>query len=65
MEMIPPICRLTLSCNDVARNLEQTLGMKVGRLELSSKPEWVIYSLLARTITKYTGRVTVDGIRYY
>jgi predicted transcriptional regulator len=55
-------CSLTLACNDVARNLEQTLGMRIGRLELSSKGEWVIYSPLARTITKYTGRVTVEGI---
>lgn len=55
-------CSLTLACNDVARNLEQTLEMRIGRLELSSKAEWVIYSPLARTITKYTGRVTVDGI---
>jgi hypothetical protein len=30
---------LTLTCNDVARNLEQTLGMRIGRLELSSKAE--------------------------
>lgn len=55
-------CNLVLACNEVARNLEQTLGMRIGRLELSSKGEWVVYSPLARTITRYTGRVTVDDI---
>ena len=32
-------CSLILTCNDVARNLEQTLDMRIGRLELSSKGE--------------------------
>jgi len=53
---------LILDCTDVAKNLELTLDMKVGRLELSSKGEWIIYNPLARTITEYTGRVTVEGI---
>src|SRR2546428_2569116 len=36
-------CSLLLDCNDVAKNLEQTLDMRIGRLELSSKGEWVAY----------------------
>lgn len=55
-------CNLLLDCNDAARKLEQTLDMRIGRLELSSKGEWITYHPLARTITEYTGRVTVDGI---
>jgi len=55
-------CSLLLDCNDVAKNLELTLDMRIGRLEISSKGEWVIYNPLARTITELTGRVTVDGI---
>ena len=55
-------CSLLLDCNDVAKNLEQTLDMRIGRLELSSKGEWVVYHPLAKMITKTIGRVTVDGI---
>jgi hypothetical protein len=30
-------------CNEVARKLEQTLEMEIGRLEIEHGPEWVIY----------------------
>lgn len=53
---------LILDCNDAATKLEQTLDMRIGRPELSSKGEWIIYNPLARTITEYAGRVTVNGI---
>jgi hypothetical protein len=36
--------------------------MQIGRLELSSKAEWVVYNPLAKAITNTTGRITVDGI---
>ena len=36
--------------------------MQIGRLELSSKGEWVVYNPLAKAITNTTGRITVDGI---
>ena len=55
-------CNLLLDCNDVAKNLEQTLDMRIGRLELSSKGEWVVYHPLAKAITDKIGRVTIDGI---
>ncbi|MGB6527335.1 MAG: hypothetical protein WBF33_04445 [Candidatus Nitrosopolaris sp.] len=55
-------CNPFSDCNEVARNLEQTLDMQIGRLELSSKGEWVIRNPLAKAITKEIGRVTVDGI---
>jgi predicted transcriptional regulator len=54
--------RLFSDCDEVAKNLEQTLDMQIGRLELSSKAEWVIYSPLAKAITKTIGRVTVEGV---
>jgi predicted transcriptional regulator len=49
-------------CTEVAKNLEQTFDTQIGRLELSSKGEWVIYNPLAKAITNKIGRVTVDGI---
>jgi DNA-binding transcriptional ArsR family regulator len=55
-------CSLVLDCNDVAKNLEQTLDMRIGRLELSSKGEWVYYTPVAKAITEKIGRVTVEGI---
>ena len=55
-------CSLLLDCNDVAKNLEQTLDMRIGRLELSSKGEWVVYNPLAKAIVDKIGRVIVDGI---
>jgi hypothetical protein len=54
--------KLLLVCNDVAKELEQTLDTRIGRLELSSKGEWVIHNSLAKTITEYTGSVTVGGV---
>jgi hypothetical protein len=55
-------CSLLLDCNDVAKNLEQTLDLRIGRLELSSKGEWVFYNPLAKAITEKIGRVTLEGI---
>ncbi|MGB8032804.1 MAG: winged helix-turn-helix domain-containing protein [Nitrososphaeraceae archaeon] len=54
--------RLLQDCTDVARNLEDRLDMKLGRLELSSRGEWVIYDPVARAFSKYTGQVNVKGI---
>jgi predicted transcriptional regulator len=54
--------KLFSDCNEVAKHLEQTFDMQIGRLELSSKGEWVIYNPLAKAITNTTGRITVDGI---
>jgi biotin operon repressor len=49
-------------CNDAANKIEQTLDIKIGRLEPSSKGEWVVYHPLAKKITKTIGRVTVKDI---
>jgi predicted transcriptional regulator len=54
--------RLFSDCNEVAKHLEQVLDMQIGRLELSSKAEWVVPNPVAKTITNKTGRVTVDGV---
>jgi hypothetical protein len=49
-------------CTEVAKHLEQIFDMQIGRLELSSKGEWVVYNPLAKAITNTTGRITVDGV---
>ena len=54
--------RLLQDCTDVARNLEDRLDMEIGRLELSSRGEWVVYDPVARAFSKYTGQVNLKGI---
>jgi hypothetical protein len=53
---------LYYDCSEVARKLEQTLDMKIGRLELEHGPEWVVYDPLAKLISKHNGQVTVDQL---
>ena len=54
--------KLLQDCTDVAIKLEDTLGMKIGRLELSARGEWVAYDPIAKDFSKYNGQLTVDGI---
>jgi hypothetical protein len=49
-------------CNEVARKLEQTLDMEIGRLEIEPGAEWVIYDPVASIISKQNGQVTVDTL---
>ena len=49
-------------CNEVARKLEQLLGMEIGRLEMENGPEWVVYDPIASIISKQNGQITVDGL---
>jgi hypothetical protein len=53
---------VTQDCMKVLDALEQKLGMKFGRLQRSSRSESVVYSPIAKSISKYNGQVTVDGI---
>ncbi|MFY9964792.1 MAG: hypothetical protein WBL44_14415 [Nitrososphaeraceae archaeon] len=49
-------------CNEVARKLEQTLEMEIGRLEIEPGAEWVVYDPVASIISKQNGQVTVDQL---
>jgi len=49
-------------CNEVARKLEQTLDMEIGRLEIEHGPEWVVYDPVASIISKQNGQITVDQL---
>ena len=53
---------LYYDCNEVARKLEQLLEMEIGRLEIESGPEWVVYDPVASIISKQNGQITVDGL---
>jgi hypothetical protein len=35
--------------------------MKIGRIEQSSKPEYVAYDPVARAFCKHNGQITIDG----
>ena len=43
-------------CTQVANKLEETLDMEIGRLELSSKAEFVYYDPVAKAFCKYNGQ---------
>jgi DNA-binding MarR family transcriptional regulator len=50
-------------CNEVARRLEQTLDMDIGRLEIEHGAEWAIYNdPVAKLISKFNGQISVEGL---
>lgn len=49
-------------CNEVARKLEQLLGMEIGRLEIEHGAEWVIYDPVASIISNQIGQITVNQL---
>jgi len=53
--------KLFQACTDVAVELESKLKMKIGRLELSSRGEWVVCDPVAHTYSKQFGQITIDG----
>ena len=36
--------------------------MEIGRLQLESGAEWVVYDPVAKLISRYNGQITVDGL---
>jgi hypothetical protein len=53
---------LLYDCTEVAKKLEQNLDMIIGRLELSSRGEWLIYDPVAKAFCKNNGQVEIDGV---
>jgi hypothetical protein len=49
-------------CTKAAEKVEQTLGMEIGRLELSSRAEWLVYDPVAKGFCKHIGQVTVEAL---
>ena len=53
---------LQYACTKVDEKLENIMNMKIGKLELSSKGEWVAYDPVAKAFSKHLGQVTMSGI---
>jgi hypothetical protein len=53
---------LFYECSRVAQELNERLGLEVGKLELSSRAEWLTYDPIARSFSKYHGEVTYEGL---
>ncbi len=53
---------VSYDCIKAAEKLEDTLGIEIGRLEQSSRPEYVVYDPVAKAFSKYTGQVNVKGV---
>src|SRR5437867_1322958 len=53
---------LVYECINVIQSLNDRIGLLVGKLELSSRGEWVTYDPIARSFCKTNGQVTYNGI---
>ena len=53
---------LVSECMNVMLELYDKIGLKVGRLQLSSRGEWLVYDPIAREFCKTNGQVTYEGI---
>jgi hypothetical protein len=49
-------------CLNVLIDLHYKIGLKVGRLQLGSRGEWLIYDPVARAFCKHNGQVDYQGI---
>jgi hypothetical protein len=49
-------------CVNVILDLHDKFGLKVGRLQLGSRGEWLVYDPIARAFCKHNGQVTYEGI---
>jgi DNA-binding Lrp family transcriptional regulator len=53
---------LLYECSKVAHTLDDRIGLEVGRLEQSSRGEWLTYDPIAGSFCKLHGQVTYEGI---
>ena len=56
------IVTVVYECVNAILGLGDKIGLRLGKLELISKPEWVVYDPLAKESCKHNGQVTYDGI---
>jgi hypothetical protein len=56
------ISQLLQDCIPVCSELEERLGMQIGRLHPSSKGEWVVYDPVAKSLSNQFGQITVEGV---
>lgn len=53
---------MVYECMNALQQLEDRIGLRVGKLEILSKPEWVVYDPVAKSLCKYNGQVNYEGI---
>jgi hypothetical protein len=53
---------LVYDCINVITILQERLGIRLGRLQLSSRGEWLVYDPIARISSQYNGQVTVNQL---
>jgi hypothetical protein len=53
---------LFYECNKAAESLSDRIGLEVGKLELSSRGEWLVYDPIARSFCKIHGQVRYEGV---
>ncbi len=53
---------MVVDCLNVILELDRKFGLRVERLRLGSRGEWVVRDLVARAYCKTNGQVTYDGI---
>jgi len=56
------IVTMVYECINAILNLHDKIGLRVGKLEVTSRPEWVVHDAIAREFCKHNGQVTYDGI---
>lgn len=50
------------ACKAAAKKIQESLEVEIGELEVSSRAEYVVYSSLAKEISKSIGQIDVKGI---
>jgi predicted transcriptional regulator len=53
---------LVYDCMNVIFTLYDRIGIRVGRLQLGSRGEWLVYDPIARAFCKSVGQVSYDGL---
>jgi predicted transcriptional regulator len=49
-------------CINATLELYDKIGLRIGKLQACSKPEWAVYDPIARELCKHNGQVTYDGL---
>jgi predicted transcriptional regulator len=49
-------------CINATLELYKKIGLRIGKLQVCSKPEWGVYDPVAREFCKHNGQVTYNGI---
>ena len=53
---------MVFECINVILKLNDTMGLRVGPLQLGSRGEWVVYDPVASAFCKMNGQVTYEGV---